>query len=189
MLPASIRPAGLVAVIGFVIAGCATAGPAAAKRTRELVMAYDDSRTTGTVAFPSQTYESVMRFELPEGEHRPLRLRLQAEAAGKLEITLYDSTIFEAPGEPIVTVTRELEKEDLSNGKDGRWAVEDLGNVKPLKGVIWVGIKKAGGDPTLWSSSVVSGQCFVRNNDPQNLIGLLPVKRTPMIRLELAAEK
>ncbi|HET6279673.1 MAG TPA: hypothetical protein VFH73_01855, partial [Polyangia bacterium] len=141
------------------------------------------------VAFPSQTYESVIRFELPEGEHRPLRLRLQAEAAGKVEITFYDSSIFEAPGEPIHSVTRELDKDDLSNGKDGRWVVEDLGDVKPLKGVIWIGIKKASGDPILWSSSVVSGHCFVRNNDPANLMGLLPVKRTPMIRLELAGGK
>jgi hypothetical protein len=170
-----------------VLAGCATTaatGPGGS--SRELVLAYDDARATGTLAFPSMTYESVVRFSLPEGEHRPLRLRLQAEAAGRLEVTIYDSTVLETPGEAIRTIARDLTKEDLSDGKDGRWIVEDLGDVKPLKGVIWVGVRKAGGEPTMWASSVVSGQAFVRNNDPGNLMGLLPTKRTPMLRLEIA---
>ena len=69
--------------------GAAAAGP---RMPRELVMAYDDARASGTMAFPSATYESVVRFQLPDGEHRPLRLRFQAEAPGQLEITIYDST-------------------------------------------------------------------------------------------------
>jgi hypothetical protein len=168
-------------------AGCATSaatGPAAGPR--ELVLAYDDARATGTLAFPSMTYESVLRFELPPGEHRPLRLRLQAEAVGKLDITIYESTVLETPGEALRTYSRDVIKEDLSNGKDGRWVVEDIGDMKPLKGVIWVGVRKSGGEPTIWASSVVSGQAFVRNNDPGNLMGLLPTKRTPMLRLEIA---
>jgi hypothetical protein len=32
----------------------------------------------------------------------------------------------------------------------------------------------------------VSGQSYIRNNDPLNPMGLLPTKRTPMVRLELA---
>jgi hypothetical protein len=149
-------------------------------------MAYDDARATGTLAFPSMTYESVVRFALPEGEHQPLRLRLQAGAAGKLEIAIYDSTILETPGETLQTLSRDLSQEDLSDGKDGRWVVQDLAGMKPLKGVIWVGVRKSGGEPTMWASSVVSGQAFVRNNDPSNLMGLLPTKRTPMLRLEIA---
>jgi hypothetical protein len=166
--------------------GAAANLPAGAGASRELVMAYDDAKATGTLAFPSTTYESVVRFALPEGEHQPLRLRLQAEAAGKLEITLYDSTILETPGEVLRTVSRDLMKEDLSDGKDGRWVVQDLAGMKPLKGIVWVGVRKSGGEPTIWASSVVSGQAFVRNNDPGNLMGLLPTKRTPMIRLEIA---
>jgi len=149
-------------------------------------MAYDDARTTGTMAFPTATYESVVRFELPEGEHRPLRLRFQAEAAGQLEITIYDSTVLETPGEALRKVTHDLAREDLSNGKDGRWVVEGLDDMKPIKGVVWVGVHKVGGSPTIWASSVVSGQAYVRNNDPSNPMGLLPTKRTPMLRLEVA---
>jgi hypothetical protein len=173
----------LVAVVGC---GGATANLPASGGSRELIMAYDDARATGTLAFPSMTYESVLRFELPGGEHHPLRLRLQAEAAGKLEITIYESTVLETPGDALRTLSVELAKEDLSNGKDGRWVVEDLVDMKPIKGVIWVGVRKSGGEPTIWACSVVSGQAFVRNNDPTNFMGLLPTKRTPMLRLELA---
>jgi hypothetical protein len=178
--------ASALAVVGS--SGCGTAPSAklAGGGSRELVMAYDDARATGTQAFPSTTYESVVRFSLPDGEHQPLRVRLQAEAPGSLEITIYDSTPLETPGEALQTCSRELVKEDLSDGKDGRWVVQDLANMKPLKGVIWIGVRKSGGEPTIWASSVVSGQAFVRNNDPANAMGLLPTKRTPMLRLEVA---
>ena len=169
------------------LVGCATtATTAPAGPTRELVMAYDDARPSGAVAFPADSYESVVRFQLPDGEHQPLRLRLQAESPGSLEINIYGSTLLETPGEAIRTLKRELSKEDLSDGKDGRWVVEDLVDLKPLKGIVWVGVHKIGGSPSIWASSVVSGQTFVRNNDPTNPMGLLPTKRTPMIRLEVA---
>jgi len=172
-------------VVATTASGCGTTKAAGSKH-RELVLAYDDSHSTGTVAFPTQGYESVTRFELPAGEHRPLRLRLQAEAPGSLEITIYDSTPLETPGDAILSITRELDKQDLSDGHDGRWVVEDLMEAKPLKGVVWVGIRKSSGEPTLWSSAVSSGQCYIRNNDPQNQLGLLPTKRTPMVRLEVS---
>lgn len=166
------------------LVGCASATTAAGPN-RELVMGYDDARASGPLTFPKDTYESVLRFQLPDGEHKPLRLRFQAEAEGKLEITIYDSTPLETPGTAIRTLTRELAKEDLSDGRDGRWVVEDLVDLKPLKGIIWVGIHRLNGQPSIWASSVVSGQAFVRDNDPTNPMGLLPTKRTPMVRIEL----
>ena len=174
------------AFAAVLLVGCATAAPAPSGPTRELVMAYDDARPSGAVAFPADSYESVVRFQLPDGEHQPLRLRLQAESPGSLEINIYGSTLLETPGEAIRTLKREVSKEDLSDGKDGRWVVEDLVDLKPLKGIVWVGVHKVGGSPSIWASSVVSGQTFVRNNDPTNPMGLLPTKRTPMIRLEVA---
>jgi len=174
-------------VLAAAAAGCASSAALPAKQAaREIVLGYDDARTTGTMAFPTASYESVMRFQLPDGEHKPLRLRFQAEAPGQLEITIYDSTILETPGEPLIKVTRDLAKEDLSDGKDGRWVVEDLVDMKPIKGVVWVGVHKLAGTPTIWASSVVSGQAYLRNNGPTNPMGLLPTKRTPMLRLEVA---
>jgi hypothetical protein len=170
----------------FVLAGaCASAPPTVPHASRELVIAHDDARATGTMAFPTPDYESVVRFQLPDGEYRPLRLRFQAEAPGQVEISIYESTVLETPGEALRTFKRDLEPQDLSNGRDGRWVVEDLVDMKPLKGVVWVGIRKTNGMPTIWASSFVSGQVFVRNNDPRNPMGLLPTKKTPMLRLEL----
>jgi hypothetical protein len=176
----------MIGLGGLIVAGCASAPPIAGGPSRELVMAYDDARASGPIAFPSDTYESVVRFQLPDGEHQPLRLRFQAEAQGSLEITIYGTTFLETPGDAIRTLKRDLAKEDLSDGRDGRWVVEDLGDVKPLKGIVWVGVHRLGGTPSIWASGVVSGQAFVRNNDPTNPMGLLPTKRTPMIRLEVA---
>jgi hypothetical protein len=181
--------AGIVvgAALMATVAACASSAPPPSRPcAREIVMAYDDAHSTGTMAFPTDTYESVVRFQLPDGAHKPLRLRFQAEAPGQLEITIYDSTVLETPGDAIHKVTRDLAKEDLSNGQDGRWVVEDLIDLKPLKGVVWVGLHKVAGAPTIWASSVVSGQAFIRNNDPYNPMGLLPTKRTPMLRLEVS---
>jgi hypothetical protein len=186
--PASPCPATVLAATLLALAAACATQPTtlAPKSERELVMAYDDARASGTMAFPSPGYESVVRFELPQGEHQPLRLRFQAEAAGKLEIRIYESTPVETPGDPLRVFTRDIAKEDLSDGKDGRWVVEDLADMKPLAGVVWIGVHKTGGEPTIWASSVVSGQAFVRNNDPLNPMGLLPTKRTPLLRLEVA---
>jgi hypothetical protein len=171
---------------GMLAVGCGTtAAVTTTGATREVVLAYDDSHPTGTLAFPSMTYESVLRLELPEGDHRPIRLRIQAGAEGRFTISIYASTILETPGETLRTVSFDVAKDDVSSGKDGRWVVADLAGMNPIKGVVWVGVRKAGGEPTLWASSVVSGQAFVRNNDPNNLMGLLPTKRTPMLRLEV----
>jgi hypothetical protein len=177
---------GAAVLAGLLAAGCASTAAATGGPTRELVLAYDDARASSMVAFPTDTYESVVRFQLPDGEHRPLRLRFQAGSAGSLEINIYGSTLLETPGDAIRTLKHELSKEDLSDGKDGRWVVEDLVDLKPLKGIVWVGVHRVGGTPSIWASSVVSGEAFVRDNDPTNPMGLLPTKRTPMIRLELA---
>ena len=180
-----MRGWGTVTLAIALTAGCASAPPPASRSTHEFVIAYDDARATGAMAFPTPNYESVVRFQLPAGEHRLVRLRFQAEAAGQLEISIYESTVLETPGNALRTITRDVSKEDLSDGRDGRWVVEDLVDMKPLKGVVWVGVRKTAGTPTIWASSVVSGQAFVRNNDPSNPMGLLPTKRTPMLRLEV----
>jgi len=166
--------------------GCASAPGTGTHSSREVVIGYDDNRPKDVIAFPTATYESVTRFDLPAGSHHPLRLRLQAAGPGALAITVYDSTPLETPGEAIVTVTRALDKADVSDGKDGRWIVEELGDAKPFTGVVWIGVRKTSGEPTVWASGAVSGQSFIRNNDPQNPMGLLPTKRSPMLRLELA---
>ena len=187
MTPLPLPQPVLLPVLSLLALGCATAPqPLPAHASREVVIGYDDNHPQDTIAFPTSTYESVTRFELPVGEHHPLRLRLQAGALGALAITIYDSTPLEAPGEPILTLTRSLDSADVSNGKDGRWVVEELAEAKPLSGVVWIGVRKTAGEPTVWASGASTGQSYIRNNDPQNLMGLLPTKHGPMLRLEVA---
>jgi len=154
---------------------------------REWVLAYDDSRPNRSMAFPTDTYESLVLFRLPAGPHQPLRVRLQAQAPGALVISLYKNSALESPDEPaLAAMTREIAPEDLSDGKDGKWVVEDLHGLPPLEGDTWVGVRRASGTPEIWTSGVVSGQVYIRDNDPRQSLGLLPVKRTPMLRLEVA---
>lgn len=167
------------------LAGCGHTADAGPGHSRELVLSYDDNKPNASLVFPTTTYESILRLELPEGKHRPQRLRLQASAAGTVAIVVYENDLLESPGEPIFELTRELVAEDVSNGKDGRWALADLRDRPELKGVIWIGLRKTAGDPAIWTSAVVSGQAYLRDRDPKKAMGLLPVKRTPMVRLEV----
>lgn len=186
-LPGWRRPRGAATLGALVmLLGCGPAlPPAGARIPRELVFAHDDNRGSASLKFPNLTYESIVRFQLPEGKHRALRLRMMAESAGSVAVTFYANSVLECPGEEIQVITREFVKEDLSDGKDGRWVVEDLRDLPPLDGVVWVGLRKLGGDPAVWTSAVVSGQVYLRDRDPSHGLGLLPVKRTPMVRLEI----
>lgn len=198
MLPAVVLPHrhhrrfGSSFGLAALAAGCTlftACGPAAvatgARIPRELVLAYDDNRGSANLTFPTLTYESIVRFEVPTGKHRALRLRMMAASAGTVAITFYENTLLECPGAEIQVITRELVKDDVSTGKDGRWVVEDLRDLPPLEGVVWMGLRKTGGDPSLWTSAVVSGQVYLRDRDPSHGVSLLPVKRTPLVRLEV----
>jgi hypothetical protein len=172
-----------LAILLILVCNCAHQDTGGAHHPRELVFAQDDNRATAGLTFPNLTYESILRLELPPGEHRPLRLRLMAATAGTIAITFYENAVLECPGEEIRSVTRELSSDDVSNGSDGRWAVEDLRELPALKGVVWIGVRKVAGAPSIWTSAVV-GHAYWRDRDPRNDLGVLPVKRTPMVRLE-----
>jgi hypothetical protein len=167
-------------------ASCGHAPSGGPRDLHAVLLAFDDNHASASLTFPSLSYETLVRFEPPPGPHRPWRLWMMVEAPGTVTVTLYQNTLLEGPGEPLDTFTRELADPDVSTGKDGRWAVEDLQDLDKIDGPIWVGVRKVAGAPALWTSPVVSGQCFLRDRDPAKSLGILPVKRTPMIRLELA---
>ena len=137
--------AGLAALL--LAAGCATTAPVPGGPTRELVMAYDDARASGAVAFPDRHLRERGALPAPRRRAPAVAAALQAESPGSVEINIYGSTLLETPGEAIRTLKRELSKDDLSDGKDGRWVVEDLVDLKPLKGIVWVGVHRVGGTP------------------------------------------
>lgn len=175
----------LLALAAAVLGGCGHEGTGHARDLREVLVAYDDNRPSAALTFPTLTYEALVRFEAT-GKHRPLRLWMLSQATGTVIVTLYKDTVFTAPGEQIDTFTREIVAQDISSGRDGRWMVEDLQNLGVIDQPVWVGVRKAAGAPALWTSAVPSGQSFLRDRDPSRGVSILPVKRTPMIRLELA---
>lgn len=177
-----------MAVLATLCGACAHKGAGQPRDLREVLLAYDDNRPSAALTFPTMTYEALVRFE-PTGKQRPWRLWMLAQAPGKVTVTLYRDTVFTAPGEPLDTFTREIGADDVSSGRDGRWMVEDLQNLAPLDAPIWVGVRKTAGAPALWTSAVSSGQSFLRDRDPSRGVSILPVKRTPMLRLELTPAK
>lgn len=172
--------------LALCVGACGHKGPAHARDLREVLVAYDDNRPSAALTFPTLTYEALVRFTPPEGKHRPLRLWMLAQSPGTVTVALYKDTVFTAPGDPIDTFTREIEARDLSTGQDGRWMVEDLQELNAIDGPVWVGIRKTAGSPALWTSSVSSGQSYLRDRDASKGLSILPVKRSPMLRLELA---
>jgi len=177
-----------VVTMGMVVGACGhvpATGSGGDSFTRELVLSYDDNRPSGQLAFPNLTYESLLRFQLPPGKHRALRLRALISGTGTLEFALYDNSPLESPGDLLRRFTWTVDSADVSSGKDGHWLVSDLRDLPALEGVIWIGFRKNGGEPTIWTSSANSGQTFLRDRRPNDTMGILPVKRTPMLRLEL----
>jgi len=175
-----------VLALAALSAGCGHKGPAHARDLRQVLVAYDDNHPSAALTFPTSTYEALVRFEVPEGKHRPWRLWMLAQAPGTIIVTLYKDTVFTAPGEPIDTFTREIVAQDVSSGRDGRWMVEDLQSLGDIDGPIWVGVRKTAGSPALWTSAVPSAQSYLRDRDASKGLSILPVKRTPLLRLELA---
>jgi hypothetical protein len=182
----AVRAAAALVLTAF-LSACAHDSSGRPRDLRAYLLAFDDNRPSAMVTFPTLTYETLVRFVLPPGSHRPWRLWLMAAAAGTVTVSLYKNTLLEAPGDPFDTFTREIVPQEVSTGKDGRWIVEDLQDLDPIDGVIWVGVRKVGGDPALWTSST-PGQTFLRDRDLSRGVGILPVKRTPLLRLELAPE-
>lgn len=150
-----------------------------------VLLVHDDGRPEGALTFPSTHHESVVRFELPPGEHKLRRLWVQATAAGTLHWAIYEQTPMEGPGPLINEGKMVVPAKAVSNGKDGLWLYEDLSALAARGGVVWLGLKRADGEPAIATSRVDAGQYFLRSFDPTNPLNLMPVRRTPLVRLEI----
>lgn len=176
----------LVYFVAVAAMSCAAAPPT--ERTDKpggLVLAYDNGTAAGTMAFPSTAYESVIRFQLPPGMHYPRRIKLQVGAEGAVEVTVYEDSPLEMPGQPLYRFTRAVAKTDVSNGSDARWVIQEIEGDQRISGAVWIGLRKADGSPTIWTSAVRSDQVYMRDTAPGRAMGLMPARRTPMIRLEI----
>jgi hypothetical protein len=164
--------------------GCASAPPAS-ESGRRVMLAHDDGKPDGTIAFPNPDYEGVLRFELPAGEHRLARLWIHAAAPGTIRWALYEQTELDTPGKPVAEGNREVTAADVCDGRAGVWLTQDLAALGVRKGVLWAGVRKVADEPTIWASSIATRAYYVRSVNPRTPTDLLPVKRVPHVRLEL----
>jgi hypothetical protein len=179
------RAIGLALALTLGLAACATAPPPTPGVGSLVLLAFDDGKVDGAVAFPSGHHESVVRFELPPGAHRLGRLWIRVISPGILRWALYDQTPLEGPGQVLNEGRLPVPPAAASNGHDNRWSFVDLSALPAREGVLWLGLKRLEGDPTIAASRVDAGQYFFRDDDPQAPINLSPVKRTPQVRLEI----
>jgi len=171
--------------LALVGVGCAHAPPAAVPTETSVLLAYDDGCPEGSLTFPTIHHEGVVRFELPPGEHRLRRLWVQATAAGTLQWAMYEQTPLEGPGALLHEGKLVVSTKQVSTGRDGLWLYEDLSALPAKDGVVWLGLKRIDGEPAVATSRVNAGQYFLRSTDPSNPLNLSPVKRTPLVRLEI----
>src|SRR5690242_15844744 len=97
--------------------GCGHSAAKGVTSGAAVLLVHDDGKTEGSLTFPTTHHESVVRFELPPGEHQLRRLWVQATAAGSLHWALYEQTPMEAPGAIINEGTLVVTPKTVSNGK------------------------------------------------------------------------
>ena len=172
---------------GMLAAACASGvGGAVRGPAAEYEIAYDDNRAGEAVALGSSTFEQVVRFSPAEKSYRLLRLRALLAQAGRVRWSIYAQDALEQPGELLATWERDYPSEMASGQTDGKWVVEDLTARIPgtQRGPVWIAFGRAGGDPRLWASALDSGNAFVRDTDPAKFLKPMPIRKTPMIRLD-----
>jgi hypothetical protein len=173
-------------LLALLVVGCASSAAQKGASGSAVLLVYDDGRPEGSLTFPTTHHESVVRFELPPGEHRLRRLWVQATAAGSLHWAIYEQTPTEAPGNMLNEGTLVVTQKLVSSGRDGLWLYEDLSGLPAREGVVWLGLRRSEGEPAIATSRVDAGQYFLRSDDPSSPMSLMPVRRTPLVRLEIA---
>ena len=161
---------------------CATTS---ARDAIEYEIAYDDNRPAEATAQASSSWEVMVRFKPSGSSWHALRLRALLAQEGNARWTVYAQDRLEQPGDVLASWDRDYGKESASGPTDGRWVVEDLGARigGSHSGAVWVGFR---GSARLWSSGVDCENAFVRDNDPSRFLKPMPIRKTPMMRLDWA---
>ena len=154
----------------------------------EYEIAYDDNRPADTTALLTSTFEQIVRFRPSTKSFHLLRFRALLAQEGRVRWTIYGQGPLEQPDQELASWERDYPHEMASGLTDGRWVIEDLTERVPgrKEGAIWVGFRRTAGDPRLWSSGVDSENAFVRDSDPARFLRPMPIRKTPMIRLDWA---
>jgi hypothetical protein len=154
----------------------------------EYELAYDDNRPADAPAMATASWEIMVRYKPALSSYRLLRLRALMAQGGRVRWTVYATDPLEQPGQVLASWDREYTGALASGPTDGRWVVEDLSAriSSSVSGAVWVGFRRQEGDARLWSSSIDCENAFVRDSDPARFLKPMPIRKTPMVRLDYA---
>lgn len=173
------------------LCGCATSSYGTGGNSlREIEMAHDDGRPADRPILPAGDFELLIKSEPNLQGYKLRRLRFLVAQPGRLVFHLYAHDPQGRPGKLIYTLSGDYSPSMTSNGKDGKWVVENLPDLPPLNGPIWVGVglPDATSEGRLWVAQNDSGHVFQRDTEPGTALTSSIVRYTPMVRLVLQPE-
>ncbi|MCS6912933.1 MAG: hypothetical protein RMK29_05015 [Myxococcales bacterium] len=181
-------------MLGMVLLGsaCATTGGApTVGAVREIEMAHDDGRPAERPILPASSFELLIKNEPNMPSFRPVRLRFMVAQPGRIQFQLYDTNEEGRPGRLLYRIERDYGPALTSNGTDGKWVIETLPPLPPMRGPVWVGVAvpEAGGEARLWAAKNDSGRVFQRDVEPQTALISSPVPYTPLVRLVVQPDR
>lgn len=181
----------LIVPLSLLFLGCATAGGNYAGPGREIELAHDDGRPAERPILPQGNYELLLKSEPNIPAYRLLRLRFLVAQPGRLQFQIYDTSADGRPGRLLHRLERDYSAPWTSNGSDGKWVVENLPELPPAKGPIWVGVAVPDrtSEARVWAAQNDSGHVFQRDSEPQTAIQSAAVHYTPMVRLDIQPEQ
>lgn len=180
-------------IVALALSGCAEAGSYGVgygAGTREIELTHDDGKPAERPILPSGSYELLLKGEPNVPAYRLLRLRFLVAQPGRLQLQVYDTSPEGRPGRLLFRVERDYGAPWASNGTDGKWVVENIPALPPVKGPVWVGVGLPDGqsEARVWAAQNDSGHVFQRDVEPGTAIISAPVRYTPMVRLSIKPE-
>lgn len=149
-----------------------------------VLLLYGDGRPDNPLSFTDSAYEALVRFDLDPQAGQPRRLWYRPSAAGTFQVSVYASSALDGPGE-LLQQHQQVATQSVSWAADtGRWLVAELDGLEGSR-TLWVGLKKLADSPGLWCSDRDAGHYYMRSLDPNRHVSLVPVRRAPLVQLEL----
>lgn len=179
-------------MVPLLLGACATTGGSYTNGAgREIELAHDDGRPSERPILPGGSYELLLKSEPNVPSYRLLRLRFLVAQPGRLQLHVYDTSSEGRPGRLLYRVERDYGAPWTSNGNDGKWVVENLPELPPVKGPVWVGVgvPDQSSEARVWAAQNDSGHVFQRDAEPGTAIISAPVHYTPMVRLAIQPER
>ena len=178
----------VAALVGASLSACAGQSAAlSASGVPRVLLLYGDGQPDDQLSLADSTYEALIRFDLKPEQGVPRRIWYRPAAPGSIQLAVYENSSLDGPGAVLEQHERAVPSDVDWTKHSGGWMVEDLTVFKPSTRpvTLWVGIKKLAETPALWCSDRDAGHYYMRSSHPQRRVSLVPVRRSPLVQLEL----